>query len=199
MCSNPQVFIYNWHVINATWIHMTGAVIVKHMSHIFVLNTRSSKAHSYGSDDIFPLERLYFLSLNLWEREREREGCTHERLICMSAPLSRQRGRPAERAWGGGEGEHSSSAFQKIADWLPPASAREPGSRQRTFLPLIAADETLMLPLSFPAPGTCTLLTSKPQQCVLWPTPACQTWAGLRSDCSVLNITKKLCFLIQCM
>lgn len=51
------------------------------------------------------------------EREREKEGerlHAKERLICMSAPLSRQRGRPAERPWG--RGEHSSSAFQRFAD-----------------------------------------------------------------------------------
>lgn len=164
----------------------------------FLLNTQfsSSKAHPYGSDDIFPLELLYFFPRpNLsesgsWnfrvqetERERERRGkAAHERerrLICMSAPLSRQRGRPVERP--AGEGEHSSSAFSKIADWLPPASAQEPGSRQHTFLPLIAADETLMLPLS--SQHLAHAHSSDPSHSnVLWPTPACQTWAGLRSD-----------------
>lgn len=45
------------------WIHMKEAVFAKHMSH-FLLNTQylSSKAHPYGSDNVFPLELLYFFS-----------------------------------------------------------------------------------------------------------------------------------------
>ena len=53
------------------------------MSHTFLLNTQywSSKAHPYGSDNIFPLELLFFFlsesgscSFREIEREREREG-----------------------------------------------------------------------------------------------------------------------------
>lgn len=98
----------------------------------------------------------------------------------MSAPLSRQRDRPAERPRGGGHGEHSSSAFSKIADWLPPASAQEPGSRRRTFLFLIAADETLMC---LCLPGTWQQQTPQIQATAMHcgQPPACQTWAGPRS------------------
>ena len=99
----------------------------------------------------FHLNCYFFSSLNLEaaasEKEREKggKGCMRkgERLICMSAPLARQRGRPAERPRGWGE--RSSSAFQRFADLLPPVSAQEPVEQAaHTFLPLIAADETLM-------------------------------------------------------
>lgn len=82
-----------------------------------------------------------FLPASECKREKEEATCERRRLICMSAPLSRQKDRLAERPGGGG---HSSSAFSKTADWLPPVSAQEPGNRQHAFLPLIAADETLM-------------------------------------------------------
>lgn len=85
----------------------------------------------------------------------------------MQVGTSNQTERQAGREAWGGEGEHSSSAFSKIADWLPPASAQEPGNRQHTFLPLIAADETLMLPLSSQYLAHAKLLRSKPQQCVV--------------------------------
>lgn len=71
---------------------MKEAVFAKHMSH-FLLNTQylSSKAHPYGSDNVFPLELLYFFSphpnlsecgswnLRAQDRERGREGERGER------------------------------------------------------------------------------------------------------------------------
>lgn len=98
------------------WICATEAVFVKHMSHFFFLNTRylSSKAHPHGSDNIFPLELLYFSPrpnllwiwklrlqgtreregerLNARERKREKEFDLH---VSTSIQTERQAGREA--------------------------------------------------------------------------------------------------------
>lgn len=103
----------------------------------FLLNTHysNSRAHLYGSNIIFPLEPLIptFVILEAATEVTSEKGggaCMRkgESLICMSAPLSRRRerewGRPAKGPWG--RRERSSSAFQRFADWLPPALSQEP-------------------------------------------------------------------------
>lgn len=60
-------------------------------------------------------------------------------------------------------------------------SAQEPGSRRHTFLPLIAADETLMC---FCLSSTWHMQTPQIQATAMCCVQnlACQTWARLRSD-----------------
>lgn len=120
----------------------------------FLLNTHysNSRAHPYGSNIIFPLEPLIptFVILEAaTEVTREKGGgaCMRkgESLICMSAPLSRRRESEAGRQRGRGGAE--SVLVQLFKDLLTGFLLRCPRSlwsRQHTFLPLIAADETLM-------------------------------------------------------
>lgn len=175
---------------------MTQAVIVKH---IFVFNTQleGSFVRLWWCFSTWTV--LFFstveTSLNQGaetsECKRERKGkVSHEKkrgwFACQHLNPDREAG-PAERP--GGEGEHSSSDFQRV---LTGFLLRRPGSRQHTFLPLIAADETLMLLLSSQhlAHAKCSDPSHSKE---LWLSLACQTWTGLGSDtdglrsCSVLT------------
>ena len=131
------------------------------------------------------------LKLQSAREGEERKGkVSHEKkrgwFACQHLNPDREAG-PAERP--GGEGEHSSSDFQRL---LTGFLLRRPGSRQHTFLPLIAADETLMLLLSSQhlAHAKCSDPSHSKE---LWLSLACQTWTGLGSDtdglrsCSVLT------------
>lgn len=143
-------------------ILIKGAVFAKHMSHIFVEHSIFElSVHPYGSDNIFPLTLLYFPPC---ERGKEEKLHTSERLICMSAPLSRQRDRPGREAWV--RGKRSNSAFQRLLTGFllcRPRSLRAGSTHSSLWLQLMKHSCASV----FPAPGTCSSHRSKPQQCVV--------------------------------
>lgn len=161
------------------------ALFLKRMTHIFLLTAQglSSKAHLYGSDNIFPLEAVLFFphfnlskSGRLEERKREREGGKVDLHVSTSIQTVRQADIEAWR-----RAERSSSAFLKIADWLPPVSAQEPGKQAAHIPPSDCSWWNTHVPLS--SQHLAHAHSTDPSHSnVLWPTSACQTWAGFRSD-----------------
>lgn len=172
-------------MINATlhfnvWIHTTEAVFVKPMSHIFcwLLSIWAQRLIRMALIIFFHLNCFFFFSpLRIWKaatserkRARERKG---ERLHAKE----RERGwfacqhlypdREAGRQRGlGGEGSILVQLFKRL---LTSFLLRRPRS-----LGAGSAHSSLWLQLMkhscasvFPAPGTCKLLRSKPQQCVV--------------------------------
>lgn len=155
-----QVFSQVWHVISVTlnislgiWTHKTEVVFVSpFFSPSLKTHCSNSKAHPCGADIIFPLFHCFFFlppsskPLWVWKLQR-REGGLH--------PKGRERGwfacqhlypdREAGRQRGlGGEGSILVQLFKDLLTGFLLCRPRNPWNRQHTFLPLIAADETLM-------------------------------------------------------